>query len=156
MRMLLLRHWPRTTRTLGALHVDGKFFCYTLEDRLRPDGEKVDGETAIPPGVYRVVLVNSARFGPDTPSLENVPGFTHIRIHAGNTEADTRGCILVADSIKVTAWTLENSRVARDRLRGLIRAAIDRNEEVEIRVVNSLEGLPFREFAPGVSPDHAV
>ncbi len=87
--------------TFGELFVDDKHFCYTLEDVVRETaGRKVEewkisAKTAIPVGRYRLELVNSTRFGPDTFSLIDVPGFTTIRIHRGNDDADTEGCILV-------------------------------------------------------------
>lgn len=89
------------TRTVGQLYIDGSLFCFTLEDKVRevkgkPVEEwKVQDETAIPEGKYRVVLENSSKFGPDTITLRNVPGFTSIRIHAGNTEHHTEGCIIL-------------------------------------------------------------
>lgn len=79
---------------MGKLDIGGVFECNTLEDVVR-DGPKIPGATAIPAGHYEVVLSFSMRFGRPLPMLLNVPGFTAIRIHAGNTEADTRGCILV-------------------------------------------------------------
>lgn len=146
MKLLLVRFWPRSTRTLGALYVNGRFFCYTLEDRLRPKGEKVPGETAIPAGTYTVVLVNSPKFGPDTPSLVNVPDFTFILIHAGMTETDTRGCILVADTLSHVTWTLQNSRQARDRLKGVLKEAIARGEKVEITIQDDVTAWTRQEI----------
>lgn len=82
--------------TIGALFIDGAFACYTLEDVVRPEGEpKVYGKTAIPYGTYHVVLTNSKRFGKLLPELMSVPNFTGVRIHAGNSAADTDGCVLV-------------------------------------------------------------
>lgn len=101
MKLKLLRNRFNKEWTGGQLYIDDEFFCFTLEDEIREqDGVpvekwKVKGETAIPRGIYDVVFQNSPRFGPDTLTLLKVPGFTHIRIHAGNTEKDTEGCILV-------------------------------------------------------------
>ena len=83
-------------RTLGELYVDGTFFCYTLEDAARRDGIKIAGKTCIPEGVYPVTLTQSARFGRITPEVQEVPGFSGIRIHGGNRPEDTEGCILAA------------------------------------------------------------
>jgi hypothetical protein len=81
--------------TLSSLHVDGAFECFVLEDRVRPDGEaKVPGETAIPAGTYEVRITHSPKFKRDVPLLLGVPGFVGIRIHPGNTAADSRGCLL--------------------------------------------------------------
>lgn len=87
--------------TLGHLYINDQFECYTLEDKYREiDGEpvevwKVKGETAIPLGRYAIQLLNSYRFQMVTPHLMNVPGFTAIEMHPGNTHHDTEGCILV-------------------------------------------------------------
>lgn len=82
--------------TLGELCYNGKFFCYTLEDVVRPTGEaKVAGATAIPAGTYPVTIERSPAFRMLTPRLHRVPGFEGVLIHAGNSAADTRGCLLV-------------------------------------------------------------
>lgn len=82
--------------TIGALTIDGEDECFTLEDRVRPPGaEKVPGKTAIPAGRYEVIISYSQRFKRALPLLLNVPNFQGIRIHPGNTEVDTHGCILV-------------------------------------------------------------
>lgn len=84
--------------TLGELLIDGEHECWTLEDVVRPDGAKVDGQTAIPAGRYRVIIDQSARFGCPMPHVLDVPGFEGIRIHAGNTAADTEGCLLLGQT----------------------------------------------------------
>ena len=117
MNLRLIRRWPKATCTIGELLVDGAWFCFTLEDVERP--EKIPGETAIPAGRYKVIITHSQRFDRELPLLVDVPGFTGIRIHAGNTDADTRGCILVGKR------TLENaigeSRAALDDLMEKLR-----------------------------------
>ena len=86
--------------TLGRLFVDGAEECYTLEDVRRPDGVKVQDATCIPPGTYNVIIDASLRFKRDMPHVLDVPGFTGIRIHSGNTDADTDGCILLGSAIE--------------------------------------------------------
>lgn len=80
--------------TIGEMFINGDFLCYTLEDMVR-DGEKVPGKTAIPYGRYDVVINFSNRFQKYMPLLMNVPNFSGIRIHPGNTDADTEGCLLL-------------------------------------------------------------
>ncbi len=118
MKLTLVRTDLLKTRTFGLLDIDGFFECYTLEDTDRklesnPTG-KVYGETAIPRGKYVVVIDFSHRFKIETPHVLGVPLFDGIRIHPGNTEADTHGCILVGQ--KRTATGLAASKVAYERL----------------------------------------
>lgn len=90
--------------TLGQLFIDGDFKWWTLEDRLH-DGPKIPGETCIPAGRYQVVMTLSLRFGKVMPQLVNVPGFAGIRIHGGNTDKDTLGCIMVGGSATTSKGT---------------------------------------------------
>ena len=109
--------------TIGALHVDGAFQCWTLEDVVRPAGApKVFGQTAIPYGSYRIDVTFSPHFGRDLPLVCAVPGFCGVRIHPGNTAADTEGCILVGNDR--LAKSLGHSRAAFDALFPLIRDAL--------------------------------
>lgn len=66
------------------------------------------------------------------PILLNVPEFEGIRIHAGNTTADTSGCILVG--LTRTENTILNSQAACKTLYPIIQAAIDNQEEVTITI----------------------
>jgi hypothetical protein len=104
-----------TTYTIGKMYIDGVYHCFTLEDKVRPAGEKVNGQTAIPYGSYPVIIDHSNRFNRDLPHVLNVPGFEGIRIHTGNTDADTEGCILVGST-----WAgkdfVGNSKIAFDPL----------------------------------------
>lgn len=75
--------------------VDGKQVAnfYSLEDPVRDT--KIWGDTAIPLGSYKVVASLSNRFKKVLPEVQNVQGFAGVRIHGGNTKADSHGCVLV-------------------------------------------------------------
>ena len=131
MEINLRRKWYYDDSTLGELYVDGKWFCYTLEDEVRK--VKVYGETAIPEGRYRVQTTYSNRFKKMLPLLYNVPGFSGIRIHSGNTDDDTDGCILVGNTKLGPNWVGE-SRVALKNLQTLIDLAEKKKQDVWITV----------------------
>ena len=123
MQLNLFRAWLGERETIGDLFVGNEWFCYTLEDTVRPDGTKVPGETAIPDGEYDWIVNYSPRFKRELPLLLNVRGFMGIRIHPGNTHLDTEGCILVGDAVDVDRGTLLRSKAAFDRLFPLMKMA---------------------------------
>lgn len=102
--------------TIGKLYVDGKFECFTLEDRdrLREGLPKVYGETAIPVGTYRITLEYSPRFKVILPRLHNVPQFEGVLIHSGNRAEHTDGCIL--SGTREFDSYIEESRAALKKL----------------------------------------
>lgn len=116
--------------TIGVLSVDGKTECFTLEDKVR--AVKVHGKTAIPTGIYEITITYSDKFKKPLPLLLNVPNFAGIRIHPGNTAADTEGCILVGRSMVKDKIT--ESRKAFAALLAKIEAAL-KKEKIFIEVV---------------------
>lgn len=127
MELLLKRIYKTNTSTIGELSVDGKFECYTLEDVER--AVKIKNETAIPKGKYKVIITPSNRFKRDLPLLKNVLGFEGIRIHSGNTNHDTEGCILVGQT-RSTDY-VGNSRKAFDKLFTKMQKAKEINLTIE-------------------------
>jgi Family of unknown function (DUF5675) len=105
--------------TIGELSANGQFECYTLEDKVRP--VKMAGKTAIPPGRYEVIINFSQRFGRELPLLLNVPDFEGVRIHPGNTNEDTEGCILVGETKRTNF--VGDSKPAFERLFPKLKAA---------------------------------
>jgi hypothetical protein len=96
MKLYLKRIHKTEHSTIGELYIDGKFQCYTLEDVERE--VKIKNETAIPKGTYKIVITYSNRFKKQLPLLLNVPNFEGIRIHSGNTNHNTEGCILIGQT----------------------------------------------------------
>lgn len=94
--LVVMRQWYTPESTIGEMFVDGQRECFTLEDAVRD--HKIPGKTAIPEGTYRTVLTHSQRFKRELPLLVDVPGFSGVRIHSGNTPDDTEGCILVGQT----------------------------------------------------------
>ena len=84
-----------TTCTFGRLYdvLEGKLVCVTLELPWKGNARNV---SRIPSGCYTLEPYVSNRFGKcfRIPNDETEPQRTEIRLHAGNTAADTRGCIL--------------------------------------------------------------
>ena len=162
MTITLKRIYCKGTFTLGALQIQTesnkefltkKYFCDTLEphaiDWRRED--KIAGKTAIPTGRYKVVLGYSKTYKRRMPFLQNVPHFTGIMIHTGNSVDDTRGCILVGKAVRpqnedtdfenptsraTVIGRLTDSRITFNRLYEMIREAVKRGEEVEISLTS--------------------
>ena len=127
--------------TISKLYINDVYFCDCLEDTDRNlkqsdtlayiAGIKIKHKTAIPYGTYQVVLSFSERFQKYLPELLHVPGFSGIRIHPGNTAADSSGCILpgVREFDRVV-----NSRVTMTKLMKAIESVI-KKEKVWISII---------------------
>lgn len=141
MKLLLERYAFGQKATLGKLYADGEQIAYTLEDVMREiSGEpvsawKIYGQTAIPKGTYKVITDFSAHFGRVLPHVLDVPGFDGIRIHAGNTAADTEGCILVGGKPTGEDF-IPNSRATFEKVFALIEQAEQDGGEITIEISN--------------------
>lgn len=144
MDLTLKRKFKGPDYTIGDLSINGKFFCNTIEDTVRalpatcpetPRGrsctckEKVYAKTAIPAGKYKITLEHSPRFKRRMPYLHDVPHFLGILIHAGNTEADSAGCIIVGEN--TVKGKVLNSRTTFQKLYALL----EKEKEITIRIV---------------------
>ena len=142
-KLEVFRKWFDETTTEGELHVDGQFFCYTLEDTLRAPGVKVPKETCIPPGcgeeakTYVVTLKYSPKHGCVVPHIEGVPMFEFIEVHWGNKAEDTDGCLLVGATRGHDF--IGTSRATWDKLMAILNRALLSHEAISITYTNVLE-----------------
>jgi hypothetical protein len=126
---IILDRFQRTDQsTISHVSVDGAQLCYALEDVVRD--VKIFGETAIPAGTYNVIVTYSPHFGINLPLLVDVPNYEGVRIHPGNTAADTEGCILPGTTYSTDA--VQNSRAAFALLFAKIQAALGAADTVSI------------------------
>lgn len=153
MNILVDRKWKKSTYTIGRLYIDGVYFCNTLEDKDRGlkqtdplskiTSTKVYSETAIPTGTYKVLMnVKSPKYstykwyrdlcGGFMPRLDNVPGFSGILIHPGNTALDSSGCLLVGKNTQVGKITDSKNTFAK--LYKKMKAAYDKREKITITI----------------------
>jgi hypothetical protein len=93
---------------------------------------KIHGKTAIPEGIYEVIINFSSRFKKPLPRLLKVPNFEGILIHPGNTSRDTEGCILVGTT--KSKDFVGNSRAAFKTLFAKLEAAL-KKEKIFIQVI---------------------
>lgn len=131
MKIIVKHIFSNDNYCIGNMSVDGEFLCNTLEHPQR--AKKIKGRTGIPNGVYPVVLSNSFRFKKVLPEVQNVPNFVGVRIHSGNTAADTEGCILVG--FNTEKGRLTKSREALNSLMLLMQKAKANNEGTTLEIV---------------------
>jgi hypothetical protein len=141
MRVGVARFASLEEATLGALSVDGRFQCFTLEDEHREI--KVPGETRIPAGEYELALRAEGgmheKYRVRYPEhrgmlwIKKVPGFEWIYLHPGNTPAASSGCLLVGDMAHVRGELMQ-SEIAYRRIYQLLSNALLAGEPVTIHV----------------------
>lgn len=142
MELILKRDTFTEISTIGNLTIDGKFECFILEDKDRGlndtmtlaeiVGTKIYGKTAIPYGRYEIDWTMSNRFKVMMPILKNVKGYEGIRIHKGNTEIDSLGCLLCGT--KKASNIITESTAATNKLYVKIAECKKRNEKMFITI----------------------
>ena len=147
MELVLKRIAKKKGYTIGKLYVKQSiideylrgekfiYICDTLEPQWRDyakGARKIKGKSAIPEGRYPIVITFSPTFKKWLPLLVNVPMFSGIRIHAGNTAKDTQGCILVGLNLK--KGMVLNSRKYVEIIKSKIVEAKDKDEAVWIEI----------------------
>jgi hypothetical protein len=143
MELQLKRETFTEQSTIGTLTINGVFECFILEDRDRGLNDtltleqilkvKVYGKTAIPYGRYEVDWTMSPRFKKMMPILLNVKGYSGIRIHKGNTEVDSLGCLLCGTRKKSNMIT--ESTLATKNLYAKIESAKKQGQKIYINIV---------------------
>lgn len=154
MELVLERKWKKSDYTIGILSIDNKKFCEVIEDKDRGLKDSMATEqiklikkpniTAIPTGTYDVTLdVFSSKFGNipfykkvcngKLPRLLNVKGFEGVLIHAGNTDKDSAGCLLVGVN-KVKGQVI-NSRETFKELYRILKDKHDKGEKITIKIL---------------------
>lgn len=154
MEILVDRKWKKQSYTISNLLIDGEWFCNVLEDTDRglddqmPESKikelKKPSITAIPRGTYEITLdVTSSRFSKVSfykevcngklPRLLNVKGFDGILIHAGNTDKDSGGCLLVG--VNLEKGKVLNSRETFKKLYKLLKDRRIKGEKITIKIL---------------------
>lgn len=143
MLLTLHRHYLGKEYTIGKLFIDGVPFCDTLEDVVRDrnkDGDlndpgegKIYGQTAIPYGVYRVVVNMSPKFKRLLPRLLDVPHFEGILMHNGRHKDHTLGCILVGEN-KVKGQVIDG-KIWEKKLVEILLNVQEKGEPIKIEII---------------------
>lgn len=134
MKLRLVRDILKPERTLSKLYNGSQFLMYMVEDAVRE--QKIPKVTAIPYGTYDVIITFSNRFKKDLPLLLDVPGYSGVRIHAGNTEEDTEGCLI--PGLSRTESGVYSSTKAMGILQSMIQFELDMGERVEMEIVKEI------------------
>lgn len=143
MKITVERFLSDNDSTVSRILIDGAHECFGLEDEFRED--KIPGETRIPAGTYKVGVRTvggfHTRYSKRFPDFHkgmlhiiDVPNFTYILIHCGNTDEDTAGCLLVGSSVNITTgeMSIGGSRIAyRTFYPKVIKSALEGSLEIE-------------------------
>jgi len=117
--VVIQRAWSDHRATLGMLTVIGEDHVpiFTLENPLR----ETFVDSCIPDGEYECVPYSGTHHK-DVYLIKNVPERTDILFHAGNTEADTKGCILLGMTLSSANGIprLDGSKIALEKFRLMI------------------------------------
>jgi hypothetical protein len=137
MELKLKRFYTSPVDTLGILFINLAFSAFIIEDTKHDI--KIPGKTRIPAGRYRIRLTYSPKFKKNMLEVCDVPNFTGIRIHPGNTAEDTQGCLMPGNICRFHddgASRIEDSLIAYNRIYPIITKALE-IEKVFIEITDN-------------------
>ena len=157
MKLTVVRTQFGTDATNGLLFIDGIFECYTLEDQYQ--AVKVMHETCIPEGTYDINFRKTGGFHAKYSEryknahygmlhIQDVPNFTYILIHTGNTDEHTSGCLIVGETqqdLEVSKdGFIGSSAVAYKKMYAKVAKQLLQNKDVTIEytTINKLLDKP--------------
>ena len=164
MKLQVVRTQFGKDATNGLLFIDGIFECYTLEDQYQT--VKVMHETCIPEGTYDIKFRKTGGFHAKYSAryknapygmlhLQDVPGFTYILIHTGNTDEHTSGCLIVGETQQDLDINFNgmvgSSAVAYKRMYAKVANQLLQGKKVTIEY--SKIDLDGKELSNSASPD---
>jgi hypothetical protein len=143
----LLRAYIKAEYTIGHLYYNGERLCDILEDPVRdlnkdgdlndPGEEKIYGNTAIPYGMYEVIITHSPKFKRDLPLLVNVSHFDGIRIHGTKgkvaTNKNTHGCLIPGEN-KVRGGVIKSLEY-EEKITEIIKSQLRIGNKVFINII---------------------
>lgn len=148
MNLLVRRLFVRDESMFGVLAFEGsEAECFTLEDLPRP--HKIPGQTCIPVGRYELKLRTFGRLyesyrsrypwnEPGMLWLQAVPQFSDVLIHCGNTDKDTRGCLLLGDRADCARPMLQGSLDAYKRVYSSVAPRMLTGERCWLEIVETI------------------
>jgi hypothetical protein len=167
MKLTVVRTQFGTDATNGLLFIDGIFECYTLEDQYQ--AVKVMHETCIPEGTYDLKFRKTGGFHAKYSEryknshygmlhIQDVPNFTYILIHTGNTDEHTSGCLIVGETqqdLEVSKdGFIGSSTVAYKKMYAKVAGQLLQGKDVTIEytTINNL----FKQGDDNKAKDHTV
>ena len=167
MKLTVVRTQFGTDATNGLLFIDGVFECYTLEDQYQ--AVKVMHETCIPEGTYDIKFRKTGGFHAKYSEryknahygmlhIQDVPNFTYILIHTGNTDEHTSGCLIVGETqqdLEVSKdGFIGSSTVAYKKMYAKVAAQLLQGKDVSIEytTINKL----LEKDVSNKSQDHVI
>ena len=152
LELTIERRYFKSTYCIGKLLVEGMPLSDTLEDKDRgltsdmPTAEiykkKTYGQTAIPYGRYEVRLTYSPKYATRPwaakykgliPEIMEVPGFSNVRLHVGNSSADTSGCPLCGEN-KVVGRLVNSTQAFYDLMDYYLVPAHEAGQKIYITI----------------------
>lgn len=120
MIITLQRIYENSHTTIGLIYMPQGDVFTCLEDR-RVKTDNITGQARIPKGCYEIKQRNFGRFynaykkryGHDHVfEISNIPDFTDVLFHTGNSHRDTQGCVLIGYSVDLQQMIIGKSRQA--------------------------------------------